>query len=278
MSFIMRLVLLFFSTALLAGCSQKPGPVTVSSPMTGGDAHQHGGGEHAGHKAALAKLDLLTGDGLKAGDPATLRFTVPGTDGKPLKTFSLTHDAKVHLIVIRHGLDRFAHLHPDVDASSGVLTAGYTFPAGGTYHLFADYQEAGKSPTTATARVEVAGAAIAATELKPDTPGRLSGDGLTAQVSVDGLAPGAEATVRFEVLDGERPVTDLEPYMGAMGHLAVVSADATRYVHAHPAGDKTAKNVVTFGAVFPEAGLYKGWGQFKRGGTVRVVPFVVLVK
>ena len=27
----------------------------------------------------------------------------------------------------------------------------------------------------------------------------------------------------------------------------------------------------------PSPGLYKGWGQFKRGGEVRVVPFVVRI-
>lgn len=63
--------------------------------------------------------------------------------------------------------------------------------------------------------------------------------------------------------------------MGAMGHLVILSADGKEYVHAHPADGKTAPGVVAFQAHFPKAGLYKGWGQFKRGGQVRVVPFVV---
>ena len=37
------------------------------------------------------------------------------------------------------------------------------------------------------------------------------------------------------------------------------------------------ENNAEFEAHFPEAGLYKGWGQFKRGGQVRVIPFVVKV-
>lgn len=133
-------------------------------------------------------------------------------------------------------------------------------------------------PMTATARVEVGGDATPAPELKPDVPGLLKGDGIAAKVSVTGAKAGAEATVRFEVVEGDKPVTDLEPYMGAMGHLVVVSGDAKTYVHAHPAEKSEAKNVVTFGAAFPSPGVYKGWGQFKRGGQVRVVPFVVRVE
>jgi hypothetical protein len=217
-------------------------------------------------------------DGLKAGTPAKLQLTIPGAKGVPVRDFALSHDAKVHLILIRHGLDQFAHLHPSVDPATGVLSAEYTFPTGGVYHLFADYQEPGQPAATATARVEVEGDAPPAPSLTPDVPGLRSGDGTAAKVSVSAVKAGAEATVRFEVVDGEKPVTDLEPYMGAMGHLVVVSADAKTYVHAHPAEKSEAKNVVTFGAAFPSPGVYKGWGQFKRGGQVRVVPFVVRVE
>jgi hypothetical protein len=66
--------------------------------------------------------------------------------------------------------------------------------------------------------------------------------------------------------------------MGAMGHLVVISADAKQYVHAHPAsGGGGDKGEVAFAAHFPQPGLYKGWGQFKRAGRVAVVPFVVRV-
>lgn len=268
----MRLIVGLLLIGLVAGCGQSHDPGPKDKPH----GHKDGGDEHAGHKA-MAGLDLQTREGNKAGAATTLRFTIPDAKGQPIKAFAVAHDAKVHLIVIRRGLDRFAHLHPEVDAATGTLAANYTFPAGGVYHLFADYQEPGKQPMTATARVEVAGDAPAAPELKADVPGLLAGEKIAARVSVEGAKPGAEARVRFEVLDGDKPVTDLEPYMGAMGHLVVVSADAKQYVHAHPEGKSDDKHVVTFGATFPSAGVYKGWGQFKRAGEVRIVPFVVQV-
>lgn len=273
----MRLLTGMMVLALVAGCGQSHDHAPKDKPHGGDDGHKHGGDSHAGH-ATLARLDLQAREGIKAGVSTKIRFTIPDAKGKPLKTLAVAHDAKVHLIVIRHGLDTFAHLHPEVDGATGDISVNYTFPTGGGYHLFADYQEPGKQPMTATARLEVEGDAPAAPELKPDVPGPLAGEKITAKVSVEGAKPGGEAKVRFEVLEGGRPATDLEPYMGAMGHLVVVSADAKRYVHAHPEEKAEAKHVVTFGATFPSAGVYKGWGQFKRAGEVRIVPFVVRIE
>jgi hypothetical protein len=275
----MRITLAVLFAALVVGCGQKHDDHAAKGekPHEAAGGHAHGGDEHAGHKAALTALDLQTRDGLKAGTAAKLRFTVPDAGGKPVKAFAVAHDAKVHFILIRQGLDTFAHLHPEVDAATGVLSAEYTFPKGGVYHLFADYQEPGGMPMTATTRVEVGGDASPAAVLKADVPGLLVGEMIAAKVSVDGAKAGAEAKVRFEILDGDKPATDLEPYMGAMGHLVIVSADGKQYVHAHPDENSEAKNVVTFGAAFPSPGLYKGWGQFNRGGQVRIVPFVVRI-
>lgn len=276
----MRITLAALLAALVVGCGQKHDDHAAKGEKphdgAGGSTHD-GGDEHAGHKAALTVLDLKTRDGLKAGTGTKLRFTVPDAGGKPVTAFAVAHDAKVHFILIRQGLDTFAHLHPDVEAATGELSAEYTFPKGGVYHLFADYQELGGMPMTATARVEVGGDTPPAAGLKADVPGLLAGENVAARVSVEGAKAGSEAKVRFEVLDGDKPATDLEPYMGAMGHLVVVSADGKQYVHAHPVEKSEAKNVVTFGAAFPSPGAYKGWGQFKRGGQVRVVPFVVQI-
>lgn len=276
----MRLAIAVLLAAFATGCGQKHDDHKASGPAAAkGDGHKHDQGGHADHRPAMTVLEVRPAGEVKAGQPAELELTIPGGAGQPLTDFAVVHDAKAHLILIRDGLDRFAHLHLTPDAASGVMNVKHTFPVGGTYHLFADHQPTGKPAATAVARVTVAGNAPAAIPLTPDAPGTVSGDGLTAKIVIDGAKPGEEATVRFELTDPSgQPVADLEPYMGATGHLVVVSADATRYVHAHPAEGQTgAKNVVEFGATFPQAGVYKGWGQFKRGGRVRVVPFVIRV-
>ena len=271
----MRTFLLLGLAAFLAGCSPQPGHKdghdTKGDPATGHDMH----GGAASKPTLHVRTDPTSPD---AGKPVMLKLMIHGPDGKAVKDFAVVHEMKVHLIIVRDGLDTFAHLHPVVD-EAGNITATYTFPTGGTYRLFADHQPTGGSAATAEAEVKVAGEAPPLPPLKPDVPGVAKGDGLDAKVSVSGVKAGGMGTIRFEIADkAGKPVADLQPYMGARGHLVVISQDGKQYVHAHPADEKGAVDVVAFGVHFPLTGLYKGWGQFRRGGEVRIVPFVLRVE
>jgi hypothetical protein len=240
------------------------------------------GDPHAGHEMSKADPMLMVEtDPVRpaAGKPTTLKLMIHGAGGAVVKDFAVVHEQKVHLIVVRDGLDQFAHLHPSIDPA-GNLTVAYTFPTGGTFRLYADHQPAGGRQATARGEVKVAGDAPPAPALTPDVPGKVAGEGLRAEVTVAGATVRGEATIGFELADKEdRAVTDLQPYMGAMGHLVVLSRDGKRYVHAHPAEGKADKaDRVVFTAHFMKAGLYKGWGQFRRSGKVEVVPFVIEIK
>ena len=278
-----RFGLLILPALLLAGCgtkheSTKHDGTKHDGPQPAG--HQGpGGNPHAGHGGSPKAATLMVQTDpaqLTAGRPATLKLTIHDAGGAMLKDFAVVHEQKVHLIIVRDGLDTFAHLHPAVDAA-GNVTATYTFPTGGTYRLYVDHQPTGGKAGTAVAEVTVAGQSPPAPTLIPNVPATVEADGLAARVTVGNAKAGAEGVVRFELLDAGRPLAGLQPYMGAMGHLVVLSGDGKEYVHAHPADDKAAANVVAFAAHFPKAGVYKGWGQFRWQDRVRVVPFVVKV-
>ncbi|MEJ7595471.1 MAG: hypothetical protein WKF77_28480 [Planctomycetaceae bacterium] len=211
----------------------------------------------------------------KAGSPINLTLQIQGDDDTPINQFDVMHEKLVHLIVVRDGLDEFAHLHPDVD-SAGNLTAEYVFPKSGTYRLFADHQPKGQSPGLATAELVIAGDDEPAVALVPDTSDEVTVGQMKAHVA---MMPGDhETTVRFHLVDlAGKAVTDLEPYLGAMGHLVIISADGRDYVHAHPLSEaQTAPDgAIEFAAHFPKPGIYKAWGQFQRGGSVFTAPFVL---
>jgi hypothetical protein len=277
----MRHIAAILLLPMLAGCGS---PHSGSHPTAGGapgDRHGGHGQSHTGDAGSHVAGTLVVQTepaAPSAGRPTALRLMIHDANRTMVKDFVTVHEKKVHLIIVRDGLDEFAHLHPDIDAA-GTMTTTYTFPTGGTYRLFADYQQVGREPVTARAEVAVSGEARPAPALRPDVPGQVSGDGLTAEAAIEGAAAGREATIRFTLTDSNgRAVTDLQPYIGAMGHLVVVSGDSRQYVHAHPVEGKADRpNVVSFRTRFPQAGLYKGWGQFRWKDTVRVVPFVVQV-
>jgi hypothetical protein len=94
------------------------------------------------------------------------------------------------------------------------------------------------------------------------------------------LAAGREAVLTFEVNDARTgaPATDLEPYLGAAGHLFMVSADLTDADHSHPTDFATTGPRLSFHIRPPHSGTYKLWVQFQRSGRVVTVPFIVPVK
>lgn len=75
----------------------------------------------------------------------------------------------------------------------------------------------------------------------------------------------------------KKTITNLEPYLGAIGYVVILSADAEKYIHNHPLEEIATGPDAKFGTSFPSGGIYKLWGQFKNQGKVFVVPFVVNV-
>ena len=103
--------------------------------------------------------------------------------------------------------------------------------------------------------------------------------GLRIALEAVSPVPRRETALRFHISDASTglPATDLEPYLGAAGHLLVVNQDLTAALHGHPEGVATSGPMVTFAPVFPAPGRYKMWVQFQRRGAVVTAAFVVTV-
>jgi hypothetical protein len=264
--------------AVLVGCTSKKADQPTGGhqkelvgPQVGHDAH---GGDHGSQATAMLMIQTEPEE-VQAGQPATLRLMIHDAGGAMVKEFETVHEQKLHLIIVREGLDRFAHIHPQIDPA-GNMTAEFTFPTGGKYRLYADHKPMGKDQATATAELQVAGDTPPAPELTPNAPGHITSDGLNADVSVETAETSGATKIVFSLMDSSgTPVADLQPYMGAMGHLVIISADGKQYVHAHAAEENAADGRVEFEAHFAKPGIYKAWGQFQRGGKVQIVPFVI---
>ena len=249
---------------------------TPSKDTPGGHGNQ-GGHENMQMNMATPRKLVVGSDPSEphAGSPTKLVLQIQDDDGTPIKKFDVLHEKLVHLIVVREGLDEFAHLHPEVDAS-GMITIEFAFPKSGKYRLFADHQPKGKSPGLAAGELAVSGDDEPAAALVPNTSNEVAVGEIKAHVAIK--SGDQETAVRFHLVDADgKAVGDLQPYLGAMGHLVIISADGREYVHAHPLSEaKTApEGAVEFAAHFPKAGIYKVWGQFQRDGSVFTVPFVM---
>ena len=79
--------------------------------------------------------------------------------------------------------------------------------------------------------------------------------------------------------DGE-PVTALEPYLGAFGHLVALRDGDLAYLHVHPHGDapeagETSGPEIVFEATAPTEGRYLLFLDFQVDGQVHTAPLVI---
>ena len=225
--------------------------------------------------AVPAKFVLDSGgDELKPGVSANLLFHLK-RDGNTLSEFELLHERVMHFIVVRDALDEFQHLHPTV-TDDGLASVEIAFPTAGTYWLFVDCQAKGEAQQTVRHEMRLAGDPPAASELKANVPVVVTVGETKTEVSVQRGKGEWLVTFSHRDLDGQS-VTDLEPYLGAMGHLVVIGAGTGEYVHAHAETKSAPDGRVKFAAHIARPGIYKAWGQFQRKGQIFTIPAVLQV-
>ena len=175
----------------------------------------------------------------------------------------------------------------------GSLTLDYVFPKAGPYLLFADTTPQGERGQVYRIPVFVGDPhqelLSQAVDFQPSPTlfKSLAADPtMTAEVIFQPRSPasGLHMNFLFRLYKDGQPINDLQPYIGAMGHCVIISEDTQTYLHCHPeqllAPDPNARGGpdIPFHTIFPHPGLYKIWGQFKRGGHVVIADFVVDVK
>lgn len=219
-------------------------------------------------------------DPARAGEPVQLTFTVHQR-GNPAvwKDFVEVHTKPWHLMVMSDDLRWFDHIHPEPQPN-GSYKVTETFPAGGGYLLLSDVSPRGFGQQFLPLPLTVSGAPFAEPFRLAPTPSTTRAGGLDVRLAAPSpLKAHTDVTLAFSLTtpDGA-PVTDLQPYLGAMGHLIIVNADRDRFVHSHPArADGPRDGSVRFLARFPKPGLYKAWAQFQRRDEVITAAFVVSV-
>jgi hypothetical protein len=204
-----------------------------------------------------------------------LSFRILGPDGAPVQQFKLRHERMLHLVVVARDLTTYHHIHPTLDPA-GTWTAPLPWLAPGSYHAFASFAPVDGPDLTLSVNLLVPGQADFVP--LPETGPTVDVDGY--QVTLSGAPTGAAATtVTLRVTQGGVDVTDLSPYLGALGHLVALRAGDLAYVHVHPvdAGTVAGGPEVRFMLHLPSLGDYRLFFDFAHGGGVHTAAFTVHV-
>jgi hypothetical protein len=219
------------------------------------------------------------GDMLEAKVDIPISIIIKDKSNKRIQKFNVVHKKLMHLVIVSKDLSYFSHIHP-VYKGNGEFEITTSFPAGGDYQLIAEVTPHGAVDNSVAKHwLHIDGPAAAKTEpLVPDSTLTKVVDGLKVTLSFDGhLMSEMNLNMNFTIHDAatDKPIKDLQPYLGALGHSVAISKDKKDYLHIHPITAKGSGPKVTFMTYFPDAGVYKIWGQFQYKDRVIVVPFVV---
>ncbi|WP_328452638.1 hypothetical protein [Amycolatopsis sp. NBC_00438] len=241
-----------------------------------GQAEAHGG-EEMTHGEAVVDLPgglASSQDGytltpadvtLTPGAPTRFTFRITGPGGAPVTAFDVEHEKRLHFIVVRRDTAGYQHLHPDL-GPDGTWTVPLTVADAGSYRAFADFTPSGAKPLTLGVDLFAPGMFQPAGH-----PESRFADVGGYRVRLDGdLVPGQSSRLTATVTKDGREVTDLQPYLGATGHLVALRGGDLAYLHVHPAGPGLA-----FAAEVPSAGTYRLFLDFRHGGVVRTAAFTV---
>ncbi|MEU7673954.1 hypothetical protein AB0C42_03970 [Micromonospora taraxaci] len=204
-------------------------------------------------------------------------FRIVGPDGRPVTRYDVAHDKRMHLIVARRDLSGFRHVHPEL-APDGTWRVDTPLAGAGQWRAFADFAPTGAEPLTLGVDVTVPGELTERPLPAPSTSTTV--DGYT--VTLTGAPqPGRTSELTLSVSRDGQPVTDLEPYLGAYGHLVALRRGDLAYLHVHPDGTpgdgRTRPGpAVTFLAEVPSAGSYRLYLDFRHGGAVHTAEFTVV--
>jgi len=207
-----------------------------------------------------------------------LKFRILSPTGAPVKRYVQAHEKLLHLIVVRNDLADFQHVHPTLDPE-GTWSVTLNLARAGDYRVFADFMPTGGPALTLGANLHVAGSY----DPQPLPPASQTAEADDYTVTLSGTPKANEASMlTLSVSRDGKPVDDLQPYLGAYGHLVAVRASDLAYLHVHPMGEPgdgaTAPGPeIGFHTTFPSTGAYRLFLDFQHRDVVRTAAFTVNV-
>ncbi|TSC78945.1 MAG: hypothetical protein G01um101429_621 [Parcubacteria group bacterium Gr01-1014_29] len=295
------------------------------------DVSVGGGNAHGGHDAAtyheenevreglVVNLHVLPGTSTTiptVGIPVMLDFWVNEKPGdRPILADRLEygHEKLMHVIGVRDDMNEFFHIHPQPImfegelADTGVFSIDYVFANPGRYKVWSEIKKDDVTHTVGHKPFIVEGEGP--TDEKRVTFARsvvVSGYQVVLAAN-EPIGKGVDHDLYFDIHDAQGNEVEVEPYLGADMHLALIKDDWSEFIHAHPVTSQTsngthpedsggremmedehphsmrivpearahtgpttekeADDMINFRAVFPSAGLYRAYAQFRPAGS-----------
>ncbi len=260
---------------------------------------------------AEVQVQLIAPTTIEAGLPVPITYQLTDVQqNAPLTDVVINHGQPLHLIAISQDLQQFLHVHPQPTGEPGEYALDMVFPTDAVYWLYVEFMRANGQEVRQRNELVVGTPTTVAPDLMVDLAPRTVGDlrvTLTGAEDV-GMETPAHMLLRVEDAQTGAGITELQPYLDAPAHIAIVSADGTTFAHTHglidgdddhsahsaeghntdegenaahahsATGDRFGPEIIIHHP-FDAPGMYKIWVQFRdQRGEVVTVAFVTEVR
>lgn len=280
---------LLLSTLLIAqGCKSSVESKEAQTTTSPHHNHSMGSMEHSGHSetetsgmAEKIQAKLIVANTITSKNSVPLAIDIQDKNGKAIASFHRYQEKLMHLIVVSDNLQYFNHIHPQYKGN-GRFEVATNFPHPGSYTLFSDYKPAGQKEQVSVLKTQAPGKNLTSTKIDLNSNKTFADTKVNFSTSQTTVKADEEVHLIFKLQNpaSDRPIADLQPYLGEKGHLVILRQSSplkvTDYIHAH-AMKSTPPGEVHFMTSFPQPGNYKLWGQFNRNGKIITADFWVNV-
>lgn len=257
---------------------------------------------------AFPSVSLMFKEKPSAGVVTPITVRIVNELGRPQQDLAISHDRLLHMIIVSEDFSSFSHVHPDNDRpltaeeiADASFSVPYTFPASQRYVVAVDYAVRAQSFSHHETVPVLGERHQPHLPLNQETTQLFDGYEVTLRGASTLRAGNRLNILSYHISRNGTPVTDLESYLAAPMHFAVVSEDLREFVHAHgelplPLFERFGHTHTTAGAhvhkalpekfgphieahlTFPKPGAYVIFGEFKHDGQVIVTRFPVRVE
>jgi hypothetical protein len=248
-----------FAIGIGAGAALGPTPATTET-MPPAPIGEGVVSTSEGYRFVPVTSQLTEGGG-------TFHFVIEGPNGAPVLDFQQEHDKDLHFILVNRDLTVFHHLHP-TRTTEGTWSLDLPALPPGSYRAVADFHVADGPRLALGTDLSVAGDYTPTTLAEPATTSHVDGYEITMHTEVH---DGGEVKIAMTVRKDGHLITDLQPYLGAFGHLVAMRSGDLAYAHVHP--DDYLDGTVDFDAELTSEGRYGLFFDFKYGDTVHTATF-----
>lgn len=214
----------------------------------------------------------------------------------PIHNYAVEMTKKLHVVIVNSDFSVFMHIHPVLNAA-GHFTIDQDFPAPCLYYLYADGEPNNLDHQVFRFDLNLKNAGTPKQPVLTPTGREVNVGPYTVDLSQVRLSAGGMDMIDVRILKGDKPATDLHPYLGAAAHAVFLNSKDLSYVHVHPmsmdapmpsisgsgpmkmlpdlADDSISSPSLMLHVSIKEPGTYKMWLQFRGGSQLYVAPFVL---